>query len=915
MPVSTLSALLSPSLLSVSCATSGQGERSPAPSCHFAGSEGGYRIAVFDLMGESLSDLFYRCGRRFSLKTVLMLGQQLVTRLEEVHEAGIVHRDVKPGNFVMGQGAESGTVFVIDFGLSNYWRSNSGHIPFNMESPFRGTHRYASVNSHRKFEQSRRDDLEAIAYVLIYFINGGLPWQSLRVTRNKRRKAIGHSKATISPETLCEGLPRQFSEFLKYVKALRFDQTPNYEYCRNLFRNCFDEAALEDDGVWDWELPTAAPRVALNANGVPMSSPLHTQMSGTNAGTASALYAHPSLAMASNTPYHLSGASLSTPHLPHTHGTDMARAVMHHPIAGSIRSPSAMPMSRSHPSNAMNASSTVSPNRQSTSPNGHMTRSPIAHTGTTVPRACVNLASSMPMSNVGRMSHLRSASTPYVSESMTGFGPHSPSANGPAGAPTYASMLRSSNGSPMPADSIAYLDYCNSQTQHSSQSLSNSSYMQQHPSNTASTSTGSLASSSPNHHAADGRRASRGRLDATAFYGDAQGAVGGMMPSRGSHASSRAHMGSNNKNASHLMNLQSDGMLSAWNTGSSSAGSTAHHSTSSPMLGGAYESAAAASNAGGYGSNFVSTHLLQLNNGNATVHSPSSGPYGNHHHMSVTVPSSPTNSLLLNGPSSPLLLHEPSPSPLMHLSSLLDEDALFSTNSLPAFSTASSSSASSSGGSVLFSRGLLTSSSSTVTAPIPMHGSGTDSASVVNGLGVASPILATPDSPSSSTRPDSPLQLDASTGTLWVASPAITEGISSAHHLHNLHQNQLQYNGVGCDEEEHEEDDMVVSGPFMTHHHHMPIPHHMHHHHHHRHLPAHHIISIDDAFPSDVAPALVCVEQPAANMKKRSRTQGLPNTSNAMCSTVLPEPIGKRRSARLIERDFNAVPRTGTLQY
>jgi serine/threonine protein kinase len=245
--------------------------------------EGGFKIAVFDLMGESLSDLFYRCGRRFSLKTVLMLAQQLISRLESVHEAGIVHRDVKPGNFVMGRGEEAGKVYVIDFGLSNSWLIGGKHIGFNMESPFRGTHRYASVNSHMKFEQSRRDDLEAVAYVLIYFLNGGLPWQSLKVSRSKRRKAIGKYKASISPESLCAGLPLQFTQFLTYVKMLGFDSTPDYQYCRNLFRSAFDEHGFEDDGVWDWDLlpaptPAAAAAPATAAGTLPHPSPLAGQV-------------------------------------------------------------------------------------------------------------------------------------------------------------------------------------------------------------------------------------------------------------------------------------------------------------------------------------------------------------------------------------------------------------------------------------------------------------------------------------------------------------------------------------------------------------------------------------------------------------------------------------------------------------
>lgn len=849
-------------------------------------------------MGESLSDLFYRCGRKFSLKTVLMLGEQLVTRLEAVHNAGIVHRDVKPGNFVMGRGDEAGTVFVIDFGLSNYWRSNSGHIPFNTESPFRGTHRYASVNSHRKFEQSRRDDLEAIGYVLIYFLNGGLPWQSLRVARNKRRKAIGVSKASFSPEALCEGLPRQFADFLKYVKVLNFEQKPNYSYCRSLFRTCFKEAGLEDDGVWDWELPhvtASALHPLAHANGVAANSMLHSQM-GINSGVP--MYSHPALSMSSPYHTHTSSNSLNAPHLPHTHGTEMARAMMHAPT--SIRAPTpSVPVSRAH--TASNNGLSAATTRHASPPSGHqqhLARSPSAHSST-VPRPCVNLAASMPLSNSGRMmSYSRTSSAPYnnASESSNGFSPlaTSHSVNAGNSAPTYASMLRSSNGSPMLADSIAYLDYCNSQAQHSSQSLSNSSYLQPTSTNTtASTSTTSLASN-PSAHAA--RSGSKNRLEFSRFS-SAGPEYSLPTPQRASNPSSRTLV--NNKNGPHLLvnGMQSDNsLMNAWNV-SSSASSPAthhHHSTSSPMLGGAYESmnmASSASNAGAYGngSNFVSTHLLQLN---SPMHY---GSVGNGH-MSVTVPSSPTNSLLLNGPSSPLL-HEPSPSSLMHLSSLLDEDTLFS-NSLPAFSTASSSSQSSS---ALFSRAMLTSSSSTVTAPVALG----EPSTLSNGPIMASSPMPTPDSPSSSTRPDSPLQLDSN---LWVdasASALVDAGL--------LSHGGMSSGAVMVDLVEDESAPFVTSASFPHHLHHLHHhPHHHHHHHHHR-----QIISIDDGLSSEVTAtpsvtsALVCVEQPAANLKKRSRNV---HTENAMCST-LPEPISKRRSTRLLEKDYYAASRSGALQY
>jgi serine/threonine protein kinase len=208
-------------------------------------------------MGPSLSDLFYKCRRQFSVKTVLMLADQLISRLQFVHESGIVHRDVKPGNFVMGTGEQAARVFIIDFGLSNMWKDpqSSMHIKYNQESAFRGTHRYASINSHFKSEQSRRDDLEALGYVLIYFASGGLPWQNVKVARHKRRKSIGKYKQSVPIEDLTRGLPAEFAKYMTYVRSLQFEERPNYDYLKNLFSSCFQRLGFANDRIFDWMQP------------------------------------------------------------------------------------------------------------------------------------------------------------------------------------------------------------------------------------------------------------------------------------------------------------------------------------------------------------------------------------------------------------------------------------------------------------------------------------------------------------------------------------------------------------------------------------------------------------------------------------------------------------------------------------
>jgi len=217
------------------------------------GGEGSSKVLMLEYLGYSLSDLFYKNNKKFSLKTVLMIAIQMITRLECCHEFGIVHRDVKPGNFIMGKGIDRHIVYIIDFGLaSEYLDENGKHIPNNKKASFRGTHRYASINSHRRREQSRRDDLEALGYVLIYFLKGSLPWQNLKAIKKDRRKVIGNRKKNTSIESLTSETPEQFFKYMKYVKQLKFRDTPDYNYLRQLFIDRMQENKFEHDYIYDW---------------------------------------------------------------------------------------------------------------------------------------------------------------------------------------------------------------------------------------------------------------------------------------------------------------------------------------------------------------------------------------------------------------------------------------------------------------------------------------------------------------------------------------------------------------------------------------------------------------------------------------------------------------------------------------
>ena len=159
------------------------------PAIKWYGVEGDYNVLVIELLGKSIEDLFVSCQRKFSLKTVLMLADQMLARIEYMHDKGYVHRDIKPDNFMMGIGSQSNMVYIIDFGLSKKYRDSrtQQHIPFREGKPFTGTARYSSINSHLGFEQSRRDDIESIGYILVYFLNGGLPWMGLHADNKKQK--------------------------------------------------------------------------------------------------------------------------------------------------------------------------------------------------------------------------------------------------------------------------------------------------------------------------------------------------------------------------------------------------------------------------------------------------------------------------------------------------------------------------------------------------------------------------------------------------------------------------------------------------------------------------------------------------------------------------------------------------------
>ncbi|KAJ8910733.1 hypothetical protein NQ315_016131, partial [Exocentrus adspersus] len=227
------------------------------PQIKWCGSEGDYNVMVMELLGPSLEDLFNFCSRRFTLKTVLLLADQLISRTDFIHSRNFIHRDIKPDNFLMGLGKKGNLVYIIDFGLAKKYRDGRTHqhIPYKENKNLTGTARYASINTHLGIEQSRRDDLESLGYVLMYFNRGSLPWQGLKAaTKRQKYERISEKKMSTPIEELCKGYPVEFPTYLNYCRQLRFEERPDYSYLRQLFRTLFHRQGFTYDYVFDWNM-------------------------------------------------------------------------------------------------------------------------------------------------------------------------------------------------------------------------------------------------------------------------------------------------------------------------------------------------------------------------------------------------------------------------------------------------------------------------------------------------------------------------------------------------------------------------------------------------------------------------------------------------------------------------------------
>ena len=187
------------------------------PSVKWFGKDENNYYMVLNLLGDSLQSIKNR-NKTFSLSLVLQIGIQIIILLKTIHERGLIHRDIKPDNFLMGLHNESKKIHIIDFGFCKSYITNDEHNPIKKTNNLIGSVSYASINAHDCIELSRRDDLESLGYMLIYFYLGELPWNTnSELTQKIKQKIIENDK-----------LPKVLINYIKYIRSLQYDEKPNY---------------------------------------------------------------------------------------------------------------------------------------------------------------------------------------------------------------------------------------------------------------------------------------------------------------------------------------------------------------------------------------------------------------------------------------------------------------------------------------------------------------------------------------------------------------------------------------------------------------------------------------------------------------------------------------------------------------
>ena len=201
------------------------------PSVKWFGKDNNNYYMVIDLLGNSLQQIKDNINS-FSLFQVLKIGILIVELLKTIHSKGLVHRDIKPENFLLGIKKEDKNIYIIDFGFCKPYIVDNKHINLKKTKNVIGSNMYASINSHNFFELSRRDDLESLGYMLIYFYLGSLSWQNIRLDEDNINDKIKNLKQLITEN---KDLPKVLDIYINYVRKLDFEENPNYNFIIETF--------------------------------------------------------------------------------------------------------------------------------------------------------------------------------------------------------------------------------------------------------------------------------------------------------------------------------------------------------------------------------------------------------------------------------------------------------------------------------------------------------------------------------------------------------------------------------------------------------------------------------------------------------------------------------------------------------
>ena len=213
-----------------------------------------YNILIQELLGKSLDNLLFDKKYKLSLKDSCMAGIQILDRLEYIHNKGIIHRDIKADNFLIGIKKKE-IIYIIDFGLAKQYLNNKTgkHVKYCVNKKWSGTSRFASANTLKGIEPSRRDDMESFCYLLLYLMKGSLPWDQINEPSEINEILIIYKMKEYMPaDIMFKDLPWQMSEFYKYCKNLNFEQKPNYNYLRKLLINILEYIGEKNDLYFSW---------------------------------------------------------------------------------------------------------------------------------------------------------------------------------------------------------------------------------------------------------------------------------------------------------------------------------------------------------------------------------------------------------------------------------------------------------------------------------------------------------------------------------------------------------------------------------------------------------------------------------------------------------------------------------------